>query len=140
MANAHDRRKSYGDLALEYDAILGELRTMQKDILASYKQDIGCQVARLYFVCPSRGELIFFDKNKWYRVPAQSSITGHCYLTGEAAHIPDAYADPHFNKCVILMHCNIFYFPYLYFSFEIYYHFMCSVFHVIDHWYVCFPA
>jgi hypothetical protein len=99
MATEKARAVMYGNMALEYDMMLTNLRTLQHEVLNQFKETLNCEVASLFFVNHKTRELLLYsDDSKWYRVPFGVGICGYCMETGENLNIPDAYADYRFNR------------------------------------------
>mmetsp|Transcript_24506 Transcript_24506/g.40856 ORF Transcript_24506/g.40856 Transcript_24506/m.40856 type:complete len:472 (+) Transcript_24506:62-1477(+) len=93
------RATMYGNMALEYDMMLTQLRALQTEVLNEFKETVNCEVASLFFANNQTRELLIYTQEcRWFRVPFGAGICGYCQETGENINIPDAYADYRFNK------------------------------------------
>lgn len=72
----------------------------QNDVVESFKFMIGAEVGSICFFNSSSGDLILFLPDQVVEFSAMNGIAGACARTGEAFNIPDAYADPRFNRAV----------------------------------------
>jgi hypothetical protein len=109
LNNQRDKANLYGNMALEYDMMMKDLKTLQQEYLNKFRMIINCEKASIFFVNHMTRELLLFaddDKSNtttWFRIPQGAGIAGYCAETGERVNIPDAYEDPRFNKYVSLV-------------------------------------
>lgn len=106
LNNAREKANLYGNMALEYDIMMKDMKTLQQEYLNKFRMIINCEKASIFFVNHQSHELLLFTEedntNTFFRIPQGSGIAGFCAETGERVNIPDAYRDPRFNKYVSL--------------------------------------
>ena len=104
LTNPHNKGMAYGNLALQYDMIQSNLRTLQHEYLSKFKASVKCERASIFFVNDVTKDLILLaeDDQRWYRIPAGASLAGACAETGECINVADAYNDHRFNRYVII--------------------------------------
>mmetsp|Transcript_38252 Transcript_38252/g.50398 ORF Transcript_38252/g.50398 Transcript_38252/m.50398 type:complete len:510 (+) Transcript_38252:249-1778(+) len=96
---ARMKAREYGDAALRHQKLLTELLRIRERVLSRFQQIVNCERASIMFVDTKRKEIFFYDENKLQRrFPSNKGIAGHVVSTGERVNIPDAYADPRFNR------------------------------------------
>lgn len=97
-----DKAVAYGNMALEYDMMLSSLKLLQSEYLNKFRGIIGCEKASIFFINEYTHELVLFtDTGEYFRIPPGSGIAGACAISGECINVPDAYADPRFNRYII---------------------------------------
>lgn len=89
---------AYGNMALEQNMLQQQLKKLQNDQLAYYKNIINCELANIFFVNETKRELMLFVQDVWYKLSMETGIAGYTARTGESLNIIDAYADPRFNQ------------------------------------------
>jgi len=96
---ARNKALQYGNLALEFDTLTTNLRTLQHEYLNTFKAVLNCEVASILFLNDRTRELLLYsDSNIWYRIPSGTGVVGYCAETGQSLNIPDAYSDWRFNS------------------------------------------
>jgi hypothetical protein len=99
LNNSGNKAKDYGNLAMEYDMMLKELKELQLEYLNKFKNIIKCEKASIFFINEYTRELVLYtDVGECFRIPPGVGIAGICAETGEPLNIPDAYSDPRFNQ------------------------------------------
>jgi hypothetical protein len=99
FSSAAAKALAYGNMALEYDMMISSLKQLQNDVIFKFRSIINCEKASIFFINELTGELVLFaEDGKWYRMASGSGIAGYVAETSETLNIPDAYADPRFNK------------------------------------------
>ena len=122
--SAKQRAQHYGNMALEFDTLSTNLRTIQTEYLNAFRTVLNCEVASILLLNDRTRELMLYSdaNNLWYKIPPGTGVAGNsnikiiCYIylhdqtflllligycaeTGQSLNIPDAYADWRFNRC-----------------------------------------
>mmetsp|Transcript_17068 Transcript_17068/g.32139 ORF Transcript_17068/g.32139 Transcript_17068/m.32139 type:complete len:489 (+) Transcript_17068:121-1587(+) len=100
LNNAHDKAMMFGNMAMEFDSLQSKMMQMQSQHLNNIKETIGCERVRMLFLNDKTRELMFCSDSKWFRVPAESGITGYAIVTGETLNIADVHEDYRYNGSV----------------------------------------
>jgi hypothetical protein len=85
---------------MEFDSLQKKMVQMQSQYLNNIKDTIGCDRVRMLFLNDNTRELMFCSESKWFRVPAESGITGYSIITGETLNIPNVHEDYRYNGYV----------------------------------------
>ena len=75
---------NYGNMALEYDSLLNQLKKLQNEQLTYYKNIINCEIANILFINDRTRELMLFTNEVWYKISMDSGIAGYCARTGKS--------------------------------------------------------
>ena len=90
-------------MALEFDTLSMNLRTIQHEYLNSFRTVLNCEVASILFLNDRTRDLLLYSEanNLWYKIPSGTGVAGYCAETGQSLNIPDAYSDWRFNRLSI---------------------------------------
>jgi hypothetical protein len=93
-----DRAQQYGNSAQRAAKADDGLARLGVKVMKSFKDEINCDRCSLLFFDSIQNEMFFYSHEQRFRFSMEKGIAGYAAMSGEIVNVPDAYADPRFNK------------------------------------------
>lgn len=76
--SAKQRAQHYGNMALEFDTLSTNLRTIQVEYLNAFRTVLNCEVAAILLLNDRTRELMLYSdtNNLWYKIPPGTGVAG----------------------------------------------------------------